>query len=120
MLFLLPAAAYWDTVVVGYVSTYDALSDKVKYPTFARVSNTMTSLALATQAFINLQNWTHVAIVYVGGYVSAVVDGMTSAFKGNINIVYTYMFNSTTASDTEYDTVLSKIRMLTRGSVIQR
>lgn len=114
MQILLAATNYWDSMVVGHVSTYDSLSDRVKYPTFARVSNTMTSLGLATKAFLSLNNWTRVALVYSNSS-SVIADGLKAAFNGKVDIVYSTNCNFPFVSEDDMDSILQIIKSVAKS-----
>lgn len=114
MAYLLPFATLNNDTVIGYVSTLDSLSDRVRFPTFARVSNTQTSMGRAVLAFLQKFNWTTIALVSSSAC-AVTMDAITNTITGNISIVYQYVFSSPFPSYNETLKVLSQLQTSARS-----
>lgn len=113
---VLPAATFWDTTVVGYVSSSAAFSNKTQYPTLARVSSTSRSCGIATRDLLLRFNWTRIAVViHPNGQTAA--SGFLASIDKSVEIAYMYTFPATgTISDNLYDEVLNQIKLTARGN----
>ena len=87
--------ASWNVPVVSYSCLLSTLSNKMVYPTFARVGGSTNMTNPIIKYVVEYFNWTRIAIVSDTSSVNTIAaDSYASVLQSSGNIVYRYTINT--------------------------
>ena len=118
--------AAWNVPIVSFGCTMSTLSNKIMYPTFARVGGSGTMLIPIMRNAFNYFNWTRIAIISDTRLVNVIeANSYMADFSSNGKVVYRYtieaVFDSGNAKVSyvkPFLRILNDIRNKARGMVV--